>query len=865
MRTLRSLLAGIRGLFGRTDPSGDIADELRDFEVRHTAELLERGVPVAEAERQGKALVGSIPARTEQVRSAAWETGIETIFRDARYACRMLRRNPGFTITALVTLALGLGVNASISSLYAGIVLRPVPIADPDLVVRLLRTSDTGTDTAFSHPQFRHYQDRGLTSSTLVATSDAVVVLSTATGSERSAARLVSGEYFKVAPAVAIAGRSLGPADTAGVVLNERVWRRHFAGQPLHSHTVALNGVPFPVIGVLRGDAPGPSFEAVPDVWVPLAAHALLNPGSTLWNDDAVRWLSIYARLSDVSTGPHVSNALTAVDRDRGAAEFASSRITLVPSARRSVEEQGRLAGASATATAAGMVVTLIACLNLAALLLSRSVQRQHEFALRGAIGASTGRLVAQLLVESLVLAFAAAVLGLAAAWASAPLVRDLSGAPAWMNAAPDWRIAAWSFAVAGAAGVLVCVFPIIQIVRRGRCSTGFSSVSPAGTGSALRRWLVGIEVCGATVLLVVAVLLTRGVARAHEMPFGFAVDNVLGVSLDLRAHGIPLAQAGVLGQQIEDRLERIPGVQSVARTQFVPLDSSGTRSVTRDGAAFVTLNHHYVGADYFGTLGIDVLWGRTFTAAEMTSTLPVAVINERLARKLGSPQDLLGTSLGRAHHDLADVVIVGITRDALVSDPRDTTAVYVYRPLRARAALDTNFVVRTAGAADLWTSRAEHAIRLANPELRPLVGGVANRLSTWVDPARAGARAAAIVALLAVTLSLVGVYGVSAFSVRQRTREIGVRLALGATPRRLVWQFAAGNIRPLAVGSVIGLFLSLAASGLVQGLLFGLDPLDLPTFLGAIGLFWLPALLAVMAAVRRAGQVDPAITLRAE
>ncbi|MDQ3418871.1 MAG: ABC transporter permease, partial [Acidobacteriota bacterium] len=668
----------------------------------------------------------------------------------------MLRRNPGFTLTALVTLALGLGVNASISSLYAGIVLRPVPIPDPDRVVRLLRTSATGSGTAFSHPQFRAYQDLGPALSTLVATSDAVVVLSTITGTERSTARLVSGEYFKVAPASTIAGRLLGSADAAGVVLNERVWRRHFAGQLLASHTVALNGVSFPVVGVVRADAPGPSFEPTPDVWAPLAAHALLNPGSTLWSDDAARWLSIYARLSDVSAGQHVSDSLTAVDRERAPADSASTRVTLVPAARRSAEEQARFTGASATATAAGMVVTLIACLNLAALLLSRSVQRQQEFALRGAIGASTGRLIAQLLVESLVLAFAAAVLGLAAAWVSAPLVRDLSGAPAWTNAAPDWRIAAWSFAVAGAAGVLVCVFPIVQIVRRGRGSGGLTSVSTVGTGSVLGRWLVGIEVCGATVLLVVAVLLTRGVARAHEMPFGFAVDNMLGVSLDLRAHGIPLAQAGALGQQIEERLERIPGVQAVARTQFLPLDSSGMRSVTRDGAAFVTLNYHQVSADYFGAMGIDLLWGRTFTAAEMTAPIPVAVINERLARKLGSPRDLLGTSLGSAHADLSDVVIVGITRDALVSDPRDTTAVYVYRPLRARAALDTSFVVRTTGAADLWTSQAEHAVRLANPELCPLVGGVANRLSGWVEPARAGARAAGIVALLAVTLSLV-------------------------------------------------------------------------------------------------------------
>jgi predicted permease len=866
-----------------------------DEEVRTAFDLLEdekrrAGMDPTAARRAAMIQLGRIDAVKEQTRDVKAGAVIDTWFRDVRYAVRLLRRSPVFAVFAIASLALGIGASGAIFSLFDGIVLRTLPVPDPG---RLVVASFGGPGGRFNYslpyPHFEAIRDRNTTLAGIFALYPFGRVTVTAGGEPELANGVyVTGDYYKTLRLAPALGRLLTREDDrpgqATAVLNHAYWQRRFGGRPdVVGTTILLNQVPFTIVGVEPAGFSGTEVGRPYDISVPMRSLDLFSEGTPLWNEAFATWIYMMARLKPgiaVNAAEQEMKTIFAqvsVDAARTPGEMQmarENRLRLESGARGNASDLR--AGYERWLRLLLMLlgaVLLLASLNVATLLLSRSDARQREIATRLALGAGRWRIVQQFLTESLVLATCAGAVGLAVAfWGSRLLLRIATPAaervPVELTA--DWRLIAFLFAVSAATCLLFGLVPAIRATSPQRF-TGTRQIVGGRRRRVLDRALVASQVALSLVLLVAAGLFLRTLGKLWAQDPGYSRQNVLMFSIDPRLAGKKGDEVPRSYQRVLDELEALPAAESVTMSAVRPVSDNyyfvtsfrevGGKTLTAEQRIRAAFNH--VAPGYFATLGIPLVVGRDFDERDSLGAPKVVIISERLARHFeGNP---VGQRLGSGPKMCE---VVGVAADVRYANVKDAPREVAYYPIFQTAPKDIfyapTFEIRHAGPA----AGLAQAIRAAVSHVDP--GLTMFRVRTLEEQTQDSFARERLLALLttyfggfAVLLACIGLYGLMNYSVTQRTPEMGLRMALGAQASAVRWLVVRENAWTVIAGAVVGLGGAFAVVRLVQSQLFGVQPYDPAALGGATILLLAMASAAAYLPARRASRIDPLTALR--
>ena len=826
---------------------------------------------------------------------------------DVKYAIRTLLKSPGFSAVAIATLALGIGANAAIFALVDRVMLRLLPVKDPQELV-LLRSpgpnhghmwSDDDDATSFSYPMYRDLRDRNTAFAGLLGEFPFDVSLAAGGQTERASGELVTGNYFSILGVTAAAGRTLTPADDAApganavAVLSHGFWTRRFGGDPsVVNRSIVVNGTPLTVVGVARPDFSGIQPGRSADVFVPLSMKAQMTP---FWNgldDPRDHWLQIVGRLKPGVSARRAEVMLLSVYRPllldlaprmklqgKERREFENRRIELIAGGHGRTPLRSGIGKPVLSLMAMVALVLMIACSNLAGLLAARGAARQKEYGIRLAIGATRLQLVRQSLVECLLYAFLGGALGLAvAAWTLHALLNAFPPDADVRQLAVqiDPRVLAFAALASVASGLLFGITPALRAARLDPAKTlagqGRGSVSAGGDVLKFRQWLVTAQVALTLVLLVAAGLFVDSLRNIGRVDLGLKPDHVLGFTISPKLNGYPVERTAALARTLTERLAAFPGVSSVSAAELSTLtgmDSGG--NVTVDGAPADTeelrVNRNHVGPSYFSTLGIPLLAGRDIAWSDAADTPKVAVINETMARRFFPGRTALGARFGFGGRETAklEITVVGIVRDSKSIEVTEKDHPFAFMPYLQDPKLGTlTFYVRSGQAPETLVPALRSELARLDPQLpvfdvKTLEASIGDSLVTQ----RLIVMLSAAFGGLAALLAAIGIYGVLAFAVAERRREIGVRVALGADPaavRRLVLSEIA---RFLAVGAAIGLPAAYALGRAVSSILFGVGAADVRVFAAGLILMTSVSLAAALPPALRAARLDATDALR--
>ena len=836
---------------------------------------------------------------------------MNSLKQDLRYALRQLRKSPGFTAVAILMLALGIGANTAIYSLLDQVLLRGLPVREPD---RLVMLSFTGSDQGrvssrgggdqayFSYPMYLDLRDRNQVFEGLIATDQAQVGVQYNNQPQLSTTELVSGNYFDVLGVKPSIGRLLVPSDNqvqerdAVAVLSYSYWQRRFGADPhVVNSSIFINGHPFTVVGISQ-----PGFKSVvvgndTDVFVPMMMKPQVTPG---WNDlenRRSRWLNIVGRLKPGMSRQQAEAGLTPLWKAIRADEQKSIKITSPAWIDRFVNKSAvQLMDGSRGFSpfrqqiekplwiVMGMValVMVIACANLAGLLLVRAAGRSREMSVRYALGAKRSRIVQQLLIEGVLLGLAGAALGLVVApQISTVLLRrmfvDVTSIP--FSAALDLRVLGFNVLIGVLAGLLFSLAPALQFWKPDLAPALKQQVSTgSGRQSLLRRVFVGVQIGLSVLLLFGAGLFVRTMNNLRHVDTGIRTESLLTFTADATLAGYEIKQTPALIKRVQESLQALPGVSSVAATDDPELANDQSLSnVTVAGynaseSEAMTVERPSVTPGYFSTLGVPLLAGRTFTDADNRKDGPkVAIVNETFAKRwLGGAQHAVGGRFGHGGgpDTKTDIEIIGVAADSKHSGIRADIVPTAFTPLEQADYTGLTFYLRSALAPEQLMAAVRNVVHEIDPKLvldafYPMQQQIDNSLSTE----RLITLLASAFGGLAVLLSAIGVYGVLAYSATQRTREIGVRMALGAD-RITIIRLMLGEVGRLIIASVlVAIPISLMAATLLRSQLFGVSQRDPLTLLAVIVTISLVALLAAVLPAGRAAAVEPMKALRYE
>ena len=803
--------------------------------------------------------------------AAAKPSAFGDIGRDLRVSWRSLRRDPVFTVLALLTLAVGIGATTAIFTVVNAVLLRPLPYPAPERLVALWQVTSVSDRASVSIPNFRDWQaDTRAFSAMATVQGGTTTVLG---GQEPSRAEVfrVSGDFFRVLARHPAFGRLFLPEDARKgaapvAVVSESFWRRVLGQAPIGTIRLEVSGGTFDVIGVMPDDA---AFPARAEVWVP---RELFDGGESRdgLND------AVIARLAPGVTIERAQQELSTVAA-RLRREYASSNPAIDA---RVVDLQRDLIGSVRDylqiLLGAVVFVLLVAVVNLASASLARGTARGREMAIRLALGSGRSRLVRQLLTESTLLSVAGGIAGIGvAAWLTRVLVRLAPASiPRPDEIGLDASVLAFALAVSVLTGLLIGLVPAL-----------FSSdVSPSATlgggrgmvgdaRNALRRVLVGAEVALALVLLAGAGLLLRSFTTLVTERPGFDTRGLLLADLALptsRYVGGPARR--IFYDELLDRLRALPGAQAVAATSSPPLSWGPNGAIVADDRPGETGQAHYrvVSGDYFKAVGVPLSRGRSFTAADDSSATHVAVVNEAFARQMWSSVDVTGKRvrfLGMDAHNATWLTVIGVARDVkqIALDAPPEPEVYVsYRQRPERAAF-MSIVVRSSTPPQLLAAAVRDAVRAQGKEVPVTISTMEERVARSVADRRFVMVVLTAFGVVALLLAAVGIYGVLSYSVARRTKEIGVRVALGARASTVLGMIVGDSMRPVLWGTALGVAGTLALSRLLRGLVYGVGVTDPLTFVVATVVLLVVALIASWVPASRASRVDPIVALRSD
>lgn len=812
---------------------------------------------------------------------------MQILWQDIRYGLRMLGRNPGFTAVAVLAIALGVGVNAGIFSVLNGAALRMLPVPSAGQIVSIdqifqgkIKRSVHGEPTLFSYSEYQEYRANNHVFSGLIA-YDPFLNATLAGGRARQLyGQLTSCNYFDALNEHPPLGRGFVETDcavsSAGtvVVLSDQLWQGAFGADPtLIGKRVVLNRTAFTVIGIappgFGGTEPIPS-----SFWVPITMQPVLEPDTDLLSDANVSWLALLARVKPgVSIGKvraDLSVIANGID-ERHAGRKTSLAIRTATFFGRP-EEHNFVLGAAAVILVGFGLVLLIACANVANLMLARATARQREMAIRRSVGAGRWRLIRQLLTESLMLALMGGAAGsILAFWSFDALSNFVishlpHGTPELaLNLTPDLRVLGFALLLTVITGVVSGLAPALHASRADVNTALKEGDSQFGMrGSWLRHSLVGVQVAVCMILLIAAGLLLRGLYFAQTVDPGFTMSSITVASMDLRTQGYKEGPAAAIERRLKERVAALPGVDSVVEARQTPLNDNHwmTNFSIPGKPEEYDIEDNAVSHGYFSMIGIPIVRGRDFTEQEVRTGANVAIVTETTARKFWPNQDPIGKILREG--GTADLQIVGVVRDAQVSHLGETPKLYVYLPAGPKEQSRLQLMIHGGGFAAV-AAGVRSAAADADPDVLVDVTKFEDNLENSRVPARIVAGLSGSLGALALLLAAVGVYGVVSYAVSRRTREIGIRMTLGADGRDVMGLLLRQSMRPVLIGGAIGIVCCAGVSWVLSSILFGIsahDPiafLFVPAFLVGI------ALLASYVPARRATKVNPVVALRCE
>jgi predicted permease len=918
---MRTLLVRVTALLTRRRLDAQLDEEVRAHLDLVAADFERRGMSPEDASYAARRAFGGVEPMKERYRDRRGFRWIEDAGRDVRHALRMMRRAPAFTLVAVVTLGIGLGANTALFSVVHDHVFRKLAVPAPDDLVsfRWIGPQDVSNlwsgythiagleegqeaGSSFSFAMLDEFRAANQTLSDLVAFAPAGGLNAFAEGqAEFATGAFVSGNFHQVLGVPALAGRVLTPDDdresaTPVAVITEGYWRRRFsASRDVVDRMVRLNNVPVTVVGVMPsaiGDLTNRGVLEPPDFAIPLWMEPrLLGAGSMLRNP-ANWWVTVIGRMRPGVT-PQQAEANFASVFQRGARQGWEQHVSALPAEQRTrpgIQRRGtrvpnlQIVGAAhglsdvdegtvrqfrmlAAIFAIGLAVV---CVNLVNLLLSRSSAREREIAVRIAAGATRGRIVRQLLTEST----AVGILGAVAGMPMAAALRAI--APDEMVSSPlvlDWPMFAFSGGLSILTSLLLGLIPAIRVARR---APHEAPKAHATFSTRIGVSLMVAQVSLSLVLLSGAAILGRTVVNLQRVDVGFDAENIVLFTVEPGRSGYDRAGAATLYERIANDIRRVPGVRAVTIAGFGSgflwrRDSNGNvflEGQPQDSDVRPEAKFQSVDVSFFDTMGVGLRRGRTFTLADAQGAPMVAVVNEAFVKTFFSGRDPIGSRFAQQADATpsAQIEIVGVVNDVRVTSLRDDAPPMFYRPVAQTGSPARTVVVRTTGDAESLMPAIAAAMRAIDPRL-PLrrMGTQEREVNEYVREERMLASAAGAFGGLSLTVSMIGLFGLVSYGVARRTREIGIRIAVGAQPRRVLGGVLGETLVIVGVGIVIGAAASFASGRALGDFVFGLSPHDPASLAGAVALVLLVALAATVQPARRASRIDPVTALRSE
>ncbi len=880
----------------RSKREKELEKEIQHHLQMAATEREERGATALEAAAEARREFGNVGLVKEVTRDTWGWRWLEDLYEDLRYGVRVLRQNPGFTVAAVLAIALGVGINVGVFSVLNGIALRllPVPRAEQLLSVDQVFHGHVsrnvhGEQSMFSYSEYLDYRDHNHVFTGLAATEPFLEATLGGPQMRGLMGALTSCNYFDVLNEHAAQGRTFVDTDCAApgqnnvVVISDELWRGTFVSDPsILGKQIILDQTPCTVIGVMPAGFTGTE-PVASAFWAPVTMQKTLDAGRDRLGDSNMSWLAVLGRVRPGVTLEQVRADLSVI-----AARIDEShpgRQTTLAIARAAFfgrpEEHGFLIPAASIVLAAFGLVLLIACANVSSLLLARASARHKEIALRQSMGASRWRLVRQLLTESVLLSSVGGTLGsLFAFWSFAGVVRLVTSQlpksfPALaLNVAPDYRVLVFAVGLTLITGIVFGLVPALRTssldLNTALKGDGTLAMSGKRSGRFLRNAFVAAQVAVCMILLLAAGLLLRGLYYAQTVNPGFEMKGLATTYFNLRGLNYNESRAAAFVGRLRQRVAALPGVIEVAQAECGPLssDHSRDRFFVAGRSEPVGIEYNHVSAEYFSVLGIPIVRGRGFGPNDWKDGSAI-IVTESTARKLWPGQEPLGKTLrSRLTGGLLgpQYVVIGVARDAQVSHLGESDTMYLYFPGGSQGdSLRSYVLVRFSGGYSDLAAGLRGIAQSLDAEVPVDVKKMEDNLEVWRAPSRIATALSAALGALALLLALIGVYGMVSYSVSRSVHEIGIRMALGANTSEVMRQELQQAMRPVVIGGLIGVAGSAAVSWVLSSMLFGLSAHDPVAFLSVPIFLLIAAVLASYMPARRATRVDPVVALRCE
>jgi predicted permease len=816
---------------------------------------------------------------------------METVIADLRYAFRRLASQPGFTLVALLTMALGIGANSAIFSIVNAVLLRPLQVESPDRLVEIYsQEEDDDVPITQAYPDYLDIKTRDDLFSGVIAYTADFFSVGTGAQSQVLFGESVSGNYFDVLGLSASRGRVFiaGEDDVPGAlpvaVISHALWKSRFASDPeVVGGTVRVRGRTFEIIGVMPPEAKGLMMGFAAELWIPIAGDVSFAADSDLLDDRGSRWLLVKGRLRPGVTADQAQTGLDVLAGQLAAAYPESNegrRFPVIPTndvRLHPLIDRALVPAATVLMAVVGLLL-LIVCTNLANLLLARALSRRKEIAVRLAIGAGRGRLIRQLLTESVVLALGGGVLGLLVAWWTTQLIVGFQPPVMFklsLDLGIDGNVLFFTFFVSLLAGILFGLAPAIQATKPQlvpALKDELDTLAKRYRKFGLRDSLVVAQVTISMVLLVGSGLFVRSLIKAQAIDPGFERERVAIITVAPELAGYDRARSSNLLADLLERARTLPGVESAGLASRMPLGVSvNIHSLFVEGAGSTeddapSIDVTTVSSGYFETMDIALLRGRDFADQDDGSAPQVVIVNEAAARRFWPGENAVGKRLRLGGPDRPLREIIAIARDTKVRTLGEDPRPYLYRPQLQNPGAIMSLIVRTAGEPESMLPVLQRETLLLDENLPIMeLKTMSQHLGIMLFAPRAGGILLGIFGGLAVLLATVGLYGVVSYAAAQRTREVGIRVALGARSKDVVGLVIGRGMLLVAVGCAVGLVLAFLASRPLGSFLYGINVSDPVTFVGVTALLSGVALVATLVPAVRAARLDPMSALRKE